>query len=757
MAVTWEPNSSSANVATAANAASSVNRWLAPRPVDPRRVVRADRHVDEQPDERHRRREVRRDRLAGVAEADGLAAEPGLEARPAATAASDGRGSSGWWRWSIAGEERDAEDHEPDDRRDRAMDPLDPRLVVVERREQLAVAQRPVGAAQPGIRRPDDHADRHEQQGQSRRSPGRASGSGSRPRPDSDAWRRVRTDVAATLTSAMRPHSPPPRARREPASSPACGALQPGGTAAPLRRPVPAPASAERRERRASSRSSSARARSPGPNRFLFSFLDPQDQPPGGVARPQGVGGVHLARARRSPGPPPRPSSSGRSRASGRLRRERGARRGRRLQGACSRREAPGSPAGGDPASTSRSAGRRPPSRSARGAGDRQRRRWPSRRRRRQDLDRRDPDPAFYETSVEGRPRREEPVRPRLRHAGVLPEPRSAARPSTGSRRSRQGAPDVAFINVEPYQLEYTDGRLQPVLDANDQLQPVEAVDEWGLLTEPWVFVVDGDRHGAAARSRAMIGDDELEPLDRGDQRQLGRRRGRRRVRRRVLQPVRDQVVALDAEVTRRPASTPAWCSARWLGGNSSPFSSWPMRNVSSLPVVGPDREAGPRRGRSASTSIDDALDRRGERSGPRAAWSWLERRATTAGDGEAATRQPAPAARAEPRGPARVTRASGRCRVLPGLRAARRRRTAGSRARARTSAGPAPTAPAAGRRGRSSATSASASPPERSTSTAHSDDLAAQRLDGRHHRQQRAAGRQDVVDEQHALAGRRS
>ena len=49
----------------------------------------------------------------------------------------------------------------------------------------------------------------------------------------------------------------------------------------------------------------------------------------------------------------------------------------------------------------------------------------------------------------------------------------------------------VVFINVEPYQLAYTDGRLQPVLDADDQLQPVQSVNEWGILTEPWVFAVD--------------------------------------------------------------------------------------------------------------------------------------------------------------------------------------------------------------------------------------------------------------------------
>jgi hypothetical protein len=53
--------------------------------------------------------------------------------------------------------------------------------------------------------------------------------------------------------------------------------------------------------------------------------------------------------------------------------------------------------------------------------------------------------------------------------------------------------PGVAFINVEPYRLEYTEGRLQPVLDANGQLQSVPSVNEWGILSEPWIFVVDGD------------------------------------------------------------------------------------------------------------------------------------------------------------------------------------------------------------------------------------------------------------------------
>jgi hypothetical protein len=67
----------------------------------------------------------------------------------------------------------------------------------------------------------------------------------------------------------------------------------------------------------------------------------------------------------------------------------------------------------------------------------------------------------------------------------------------------------VSFINVEPYKLQYTEGRLQPVLDANNQLQPVDAVNTWGILSEPWVFTVDKD--GIVRGSfEGVVGEDEL-------------------------------------------------------------------------------------------------------------------------------------------------------------------------------------------------------------------------------------------------------
>ena len=64
--------------------------------------------------------------------------------------------------------------------------------------------------------------------------------------------------------------------------------------------------------------------------------------------------------------------------------------------------------------------------------------------------------------------------------------------------------PDVTFINVEPYKLKVVDGALQPVLDANGQLQATDVTDEWGLLSEPWIFAVDRERR----RPGLVRGDD---------------------------------------------------------------------------------------------------------------------------------------------------------------------------------------------------------------------------------------------------------
>lgn len=67
----------------------------------------------------------------------------------------------------------------------------------------------------------------------------------------------------------------------------------------------------------------------------------------------------------------------------------------------------------------------------------------------------------------------------------------------------------VIFIHVEPYLLQVTDGRTQPALDVLGHPQPVRAVVEWGLPTEPYVFVVDADGK-VADKFEGMAYPDEL-------------------------------------------------------------------------------------------------------------------------------------------------------------------------------------------------------------------------------------------------------
>lgn len=74
-------------------------------------------------------------------------------------------------------------------------------------------------------------------------------------------------------------------------------------------------------------------------------------------------------------------------------------------------------------------------------------------------------------------------------------------------------APDykdrVTFIHVEPYQLQVVDGRAQPVLSEQNLPIPVEAVNEWGLPTEPYIFVVDANGK-VTAKFEGIAAPDEL-------------------------------------------------------------------------------------------------------------------------------------------------------------------------------------------------------------------------------------------------------
>lgn len=67
----------------------------------------------------------------------------------------------------------------------------------------------------------------------------------------------------------------------------------------------------------------------------------------------------------------------------------------------------------------------------------------------------------------------------------------------------------IEVIHVEPYKLQLIDGQPQPELDANGGFQVVPSAVEWGLPTEPYIFVVGADGK-VAAKFEGAIGADEL-------------------------------------------------------------------------------------------------------------------------------------------------------------------------------------------------------------------------------------------------------
>jgi hypothetical protein len=52
--------------------------------------------------------------------------------------------------------------------------------------------------------------------------------------------------------------------------------------------------------------------------------------------------------------------------------------------------------------------------------------------------------------------------------------------------------PELTFINVEPYKLQFADGELQPVMTGSN-LTPVDATLAFKLSSEPYVFVIGAD------------------------------------------------------------------------------------------------------------------------------------------------------------------------------------------------------------------------------------------------------------------------
>ena len=112
------------------------------------------------------------------------------------------------------------------------------------------------------------------------------------------------------------------------------------------------------------------------------------------------------------------------------------------------------------------------------------------------------PDPDFYRTSVADAIAQHKPF------MLIFATPKFCASAQCGPTLEHFKAiaaahPDVTFINVEPYELKDVSGQLQPVLTGAGGLTPTKISDEWGLLSEPWIFAVD--RNGVVQGSYEVL------------------------------------------------------------------------------------------------------------------------------------------------------------------------------------------------------------------------------------------------------------
>lgn len=108
------------------------------------------------------------------------------------------------------------------------------------------------------------------------------------------------------------------------------------------------------------------------------------------------------------------------------------------------------------------------------------------------------PDPAFYRVSIKEALKQKEPF------VVVFATPKfctsQVCAPTLNIvKKASKGFPGVTFIHVEVYKN----------LDDPSNLIPVRAVREWGLPSEPWVFVVDA-KGKVAAKYEGTVTDGEL-------------------------------------------------------------------------------------------------------------------------------------------------------------------------------------------------------------------------------------------------------
>jgi hypothetical protein len=120
-----------------------------------------------------------------------------------------------------------------------------------------------------------------------------------------------------------------------------------------------------------------------------------------------------------------------------------------------------------------------------------------------------DPDPDFYRQSIA------DALAARQPFAVVFATPAFCASATCAPTLDlfKSTAADfkgrLAFIHVEPYELQEVDGGLRPVLSEQNLPVSVPATVEWGLPTEPYIFVVDASGK-VTAKFEGIAAADEL-------------------------------------------------------------------------------------------------------------------------------------------------------------------------------------------------------------------------------------------------------
>lgn len=112
------------------------------------------------------------------------------------------------------------------------------------------------------------------------------------------------------------------------------------------------------------------------------------------------------------------------------------------------------------------------------------------------------PDPDLYKTSVDQAITKHDPF------VLVFATPKFCKSAQCGPTLDRikpfvPKYPTLTFINVEPYRLKLVDGVLEADTDTQGQLQATTVTDEWHLINEPSVYVVD--RNGVVTANFELI------------------------------------------------------------------------------------------------------------------------------------------------------------------------------------------------------------------------------------------------------------